>query len=59
MVAYSETRINGKHKENRNRFTQMFKGGECWGILEIHPHVEFVRTEGVQIRISTGLLGPE
>ena len=29
VVAYSETRINGKHKENRNGFTHMFKGGEA------------------------------
>ena len=28
IVAYSETRLNGRHKDNNNGFTQMFKGGE-------------------------------
>ena len=29
IAAYSETRINGRHKDNKNGFTQMFKGGEA------------------------------
>ena len=27
VVAYSEHRLNYKHKHNRNRFSQMFRGG--------------------------------
>ena len=29
LVAYSEHRLNCKHKDNRNGFSQMFRGGEA------------------------------
>ena len=29
VVAYSEHRLNCKHKDNRNGFSQMFRGGEA------------------------------
>ena len=28
LAAYSETRLNAKHKDNKNGFSQMFRGGE-------------------------------
>ena len=30
VVAYSDHRLNCKHKDNRNGFLQMFRGGEAY-----------------------------